>query len=462
MQKFTKILSMAIIAAGVVACNSGGSSTPSSGWKWIGGSNQVNLPNNYQESTALPSGRDVSVSWIDSAGNLWLFGGQGYGQNSSESGLLNDLWKYNPTTKQWQLIGGQSSINTAGVYGSKGVAAANNYPGGRIGAVSWTDSAGNLWMFGGFGYASNAQIPGALNDLWQFNPTTNQWTWMSGQDIIDSSGIYTVKDIADSLSHPGARLGSIGWIDSTGDLWLFGGANSLSTLNDYNDLWKYNPTSNQWTWISGESTLDSNGFYGIQGVPNLRNEPSARLDSVSWLDESGNLWLFGGSGQDGVNTPLIGQLNDLWRYNPTTHLWTWMSGANTSNKYGVYGKQGISSPNSIPGSRMHRNPFAWVDASGTFWMFGGDGYGADSQGILNDLWSYNPTTNQWTWVNGGTQSNVIGNYGTQGAFSNSNQPGARRDGTGWVQSDGSIVLFGGFGYNATESGLLNDLWLFKL
>ena len=78
------------------------------------------------------------------------------------------------------------------------------------------------------------------------------------------------------------------------------------------------------------------------------------------------------------------------------------------------------------------------------------------------MWSYNPNNNQWTWVNGATQNNVMGNYGTQNSFSSSNQPGARRDGTGWVQSDGSIVLFGGFGYNATESGLLNDLWLFKL
>jgi len=41
-----------------------------------------------------------------------------------------------------------------GVYGSLGVASASNIPGGRVGAISWTDSSGDLWLFGGNGYDS--------------------------------------------------------------------------------------------------------------------------------------------------------------------------------------------------------------------------------------------------------------------------------------------------------------------
>ena len=33
--------------------------------------------------------------WIDAAGNLWLFGGQGL-CSSGTVGYLNDLWKYEP------------------------------------------------------------------------------------------------------------------------------------------------------------------------------------------------------------------------------------------------------------------------------------------------------------------------------------------------------------------------------
>ena len=46
--------------------------------------------------------------------------------------------------------GGQS-----GTYGTKGVAAPGNVPGAREGAVSWTDASGNLWLFGGDGYAAS-------------------------------------------------------------------------------------------------------------------------------------------------------------------------------------------------------------------------------------------------------------------------------------------------------------------
>jgi N-acetylneuraminic acid mutarotase len=35
------------------------------------------------------------VSWIDPAGNLWLFGGAGNDSMKPQS-YLNDLWKYGP------------------------------------------------------------------------------------------------------------------------------------------------------------------------------------------------------------------------------------------------------------------------------------------------------------------------------------------------------------------------------
>jgi hypothetical protein len=31
----------------------------------------------------------------------------------------------------------------------------------------------------------------------------------------------------------------------------------------------------------------------------------------------------------------------------------------------------------------------WVDSSGSLWLFGGSGNGANSNGYLNDFWKYN-------------------------------------------------------------------------
>ena len=69
-----------------------------------------------------------------------------------------------------------------------------------------------------------------------------------------------------------------------------------------------------WTWISGSSSANQGGVYGTQGIPNAANVPGARFAAVSWIDASGNLWLFGGEGLDAAGT--LGRLNDLWRYDP--------------------------------------------------------------------------------------------------------------------------------------------------
>jgi len=55
-------------------------------------------------------------------------------------GLLNDLWRYRVIDSTWTWISGNDTENQPGVYGEKGNASVNNYPGGRYGAVGWYDS----------------------------------------------------------------------------------------------------------------------------------------------------------------------------------------------------------------------------------------------------------------------------------------------------------------------------------
>ncbi len=80
-------------------------------------------------------------------------------------------------------MGGSSTISAssghAGTYGALGVAAPSNSPGSREGSATWTDSSGHLWLFGGVGLDAN-DSDGELNDLWEFDPSTNEWTWIGG------------------------------------------------------------------------------------------------------------------------------------------------------------------------------------------------------------------------------------------------------------------------------------------
>jgi hypothetical protein len=52
-------------------------------------------------------------------------------------------------------VSGSNVLNQTGIYGEKGVPDSNNIPGGRHFAVTWMDNSGNMWAFGGYGYASS-------------------------------------------------------------------------------------------------------------------------------------------------------------------------------------------------------------------------------------------------------------------------------------------------------------------
>ena len=71
-----------------------------------------------------------------------------------------------------------------------------------------------------------------------------------------------------------------------------------------------NPTSlKPWAWISGNDSVNQQGRYGTKGTPDLANIPGARNSCITWIDSSGNLWLFGGSGDDSAGN--LGFLNDF-------------------------------------------------------------------------------------------------------------------------------------------------------
>ena len=51
---------------------------------------------------------------------------------------------------------------------------------------------------------------------------------------------------------------------------------------------------NEWTWISGNNTVNIGGVYGTQGVPSTSNYPGSRQSMGFIIDSSGSIWIFGG------------------------------------------------------------------------------------------------------------------------------------------------------------------------
>jgi N-acetylneuraminic acid mutarotase len=106
------------------------------------------------------------MSWADSSGYFWLFGGSGF-DNNSVNGVLNDLWRFDGTN--WTWISGSTSVNQLGIYGVQGSAGSLNVPGSRNQGVAWIDGSNTLWLFGGFGYDQAGNIV-HMNDLWKGKP----------------------------------------------------------------------------------------------------------------------------------------------------------------------------------------------------------------------------------------------------------------------------------------------------
>ncbi|MGD0912100.1 MAG: kelch repeat-containing protein [Terracidiphilus sp.] len=485
-------------------------------WTWMGGDNTMTncsgpdasgmicgTPGVYgtegkPASANVPGGRDRGAMWVDGQGNFWLFGGYGV-DSAGTRGQLNDVWEFVLSSKEWVWMGGSNTIpltcpkNTvghfcgnSGVYGTQGVFAAGNIPGSRDSGVSWTDIKGNFWLFGGDGGDSTGTYSW-LNDLWEFDPSKNEWAWMGGANsnandcnlwgytgeiVCGQSGDFGAKGKPGGT--PGGRYDAFGWTDRQGNLWLFGGEelDSAGDITLLDDLWELNPSTAQWTWQAGLSVEASNSqvpsVYGIPGEPAAGLTPGGRYAAATWTDNSGNLWLFGGV-PDETDEFFI---SDRWKFNPTSAEWAWMGGSQTEG-YGllgseaVYGNEGLPGLENTPGGRIFG--VSWTDAQGDFWLSGGVGQDATPTGSggLNDIWAINPSADEWVWMGGGDtaytpQNNPPGEYGTIGVPALGNMPGTRKGAVYATDSAGNLWLFGGVGVDsALNFGYLNDLWEFN-
>lgn len=149
-----------------------------------------------------------------------------------------------------------------------------------------------------------------------------------------------------------------------------------------------------WNWLGGQNAaaagnaaeceISGSGSYicgpnqapvwGTQGVETASNSPGYRaLVSGAWDNNnsaSGHyFWLFSGEVSGEYEYPA-----DLWRWNPTNNLWTWMAGAaNGFCQQSVVGPRYSGSSSYYPGGRAYHR---LAPGSGTtIWVFGGVGSG---------------------------------------------------------------------------------------
>lgn len=329
----------------------------------------------------------------------------------------------------WTWMRGDSILaSPTGNYGTLGVASNSNEPPARYHSTFWQDSSGKFWLFGG---TLTATI--WLNDLWMYDPSTNLWTWVNGPQLNTAlAGSYGTQGVPSASNYPKhCHLTGISWTDNSNHLWL---------IDDNGAMWKYDIATNQWAWMSGSSTGPTPVVFGTLGVLNSNNQPGVNAENkAAWTNDDGTLWMY--------------NLGNVWKYDPSVNMWARMKATAATN----YGTMGVEAPTNHPDAAKSFN--YWKDNCNNFYI-GIYGF----SGGPPTLWRYNPNTNMWTWVNGSTTVNSVGNrnFGTQCVESPQRHPGRRNESRGinYPSPDYKDIFWFSAGIGA-GIGDMSDLWMYK-
>lgn len=457
----------------------------------------------------------VIASLAIAFGGCGRIGFDGVGGVAGDDGIdPNGAW---PTLEgKWTWMSGSNVVNALGVYGTLNVGDPANSPGARDNGGMWVDGDA-LWLFSGIGFG-DATI-GPINDLWSFDVTAAEWTWRGGPMQPNGLGAYGTRGVADPTNLPPPRNDPVSWRAADGSMWLAGGTKDTQSDSYRNDMWRYVPGANLWTWVSGDTAADDVPVRGDKGTQVATNDPGARGGAQVWASRDG-VYLFGGNGRVVENGP-YGGFADVWRFDIAGAQWTWLAGpveldraaqrgikgvpdaSNHPEPYGLcsFGSaatgtlgfvdnyadvwefdvatatwtwvagDGVGAlpsytaprefaPSNTPGQRS--NSDCWTDRRGNLWLFGGQGNGVGGVfGMHSDLWIYDPTLRQWAFITGTTDLDGGGTYGTKGVPASTNAPGARLNGAVWFTSDGALWMFGGEGHDrVNDVGEMGDLWRF--
>ncbi|MCU0434573.1 MAG: gliding motility-associated C-terminal domain-containing protein [Bacteroidia bacterium] len=413
-------------------------------WTWMKGTAVTSPVPNFgiqgvSSPTNEPPGVYEAAEWTDLNGNFWVFGGL----NFATGGYENSLWRYVPATNEWTWMNGPSASNSIPVYGVQGVPSPNNFPGGRSFAPrTWTDTNGDLWLMGGAGIDATGNS-GFLNDLWRYNIATNEWTWMNGPQIGNGLASFGIQGVmAPTNLPPAAQESAASWVDNNGDLWLFSGIDGF--LGGADDMWRYSVGSNMWTWMSGQSAGPVVANHGTLQVPSPTNTPGTRWNYSHWTDLQGRFWMFGSLDYNSVGYA------DMWMYDPSTLLWTWMAGPNTPGLPNTFSTPCV--PGGYPDPSVE-NRICWTDQCGRLWSMGTD---------FNYLWLFDTNTLQFTYITGSTAQATPLNLGTQGIPAPTNYPMGAAGGNGFVSANGDLWFFGGGDLSGVLGGTINLLWRYQI
>lgn len=177
---------------------------------------------------------------------------------------------------------------------------------------------------------------------------------------------------------------------------LFGGAQSGATdFIRYNDLWKYDYSTDTWTEI------------------NLSVKPSGRLNTpAAYEPDTNQLIIYGGDSTD--SEP------QMWAFSLEDYSWRRLH------------------PTNMPSPGRANTPLVYDEKSNKIIMFSGEGH---DNTFPSDTWAYDVTRNSWTRM--APNGSPHGRYGHALFYDPANE---------------AILMFGGRWIEGSNDGYYTDLW----
>lgn len=373
-------------------------------WTWIKGNKKKNILGLYgkkgeENEKNVPSARHNSFLWSE-GNNIFIFGG-----NGASSGIYDgyfDVWKFNLMTNNFSWVDGKSynafqgsfNDNVNSYMEDKSVPSAYNYLEATR-DINWGKNGEKLWRVYEGGNFSTLNLAG----LWVYDIETSE-NYQLIHDVTNGVGNYGEFGVGDEANFPPYRQMPLLW-ETEEKLFLMGGLNENHMFNDF---WQFDKQTHLWTWIGGvENSQQEYNHYGEIGVALPENFPRSRRNAATWVDELGNLWLYGGA-----NFYLSQTFNDFWKYEPSSGIWTLMGGD--------------YAPCSIINYQLHTDypscmerQIGWRKGDDLY-FYGGYGIGNNNNGYvsfghLTDVWKYSISENSWTKAFGNRKINNPTNHG---------------------------------------------------
>lgn len=160
---------------------------------------------------------------------------------------------------------------------------------------------------------------------------------------------------------------------------------------------------------------------------------------------------YAGTGVTTSPRDVPGLLNDIWRYSVSAGTWTFVSGSRVANLFNVPG---------LPDARKQTQ--LWRENCDSIFIYGGFTTGGGSGTLINDVWRYVPSWNNWTAVHSPSwvvSRNANGYYGTTAGVADPCAfNGARYSGGTWI-SGGRLWVHAGNAYlSAGAIATASDTW----